>query len=198
VRCGDPAKTIVAQAEGADLIVMSTHGYGPVRSLLLGSVTAKVLHDSDRPVWTCRPSSEAGHDPSTIRQVACAVAFRTNGANAIRWAAEFAAAYRAKLTLAHAIQPAPREMPEQSARSWHGEARWAAGEQLRALLSDLHVEAETLVIEGEPPEALAAAAKEHNFDLMVIGRSHPTTRIGRLGSHSYRIICQAPCPVVSL
>ena len=42
---GDPAETITryAHTQGADLIMMPTHGYGPFRSLLLGSVTAKVL-----------------------------------------------------------------------------------------------------------------------------------------------------------
>ncbi|MGA8595805.1 MAG: universal stress protein [Bryobacteraceae bacterium] len=46
---GDPAAAIVkcAQAEQVDLIMMPTHGYGPYRKFLLGSVTAKVLHDSD-------------------------------------------------------------------------------------------------------------------------------------------------------
>jgi nucleotide-binding universal stress UspA family protein len=48
---GDPATAIVekAHSECADLIVMATHGF---RRFILGSVTAKVLHDADCPVWT--------------------------------------------------------------------------------------------------------------------------------------------------
>ena len=48
---GDPAAEIVdyTLAHGVDLIMMPTHGYGPFRSMLLGSVTAKVLHDCDVP-----------------------------------------------------------------------------------------------------------------------------------------------------
>jgi hypothetical protein len=34
------------------LIAMPTHGYGLFRRFLLGSVTAKVLHDADCPIWT--------------------------------------------------------------------------------------------------------------------------------------------------
>src|SRR5580692_5393075 len=51
---GDPAQVITqfAHSEGVDLIMMPTHGYGPFRRLLLGSVTAKVLHDAQCPVWT--------------------------------------------------------------------------------------------------------------------------------------------------
>lgn len=43
VRAGDAAKVIVehAHATKADLIVMSTHGFGGFRRMLLGSITAK-------------------------------------------------------------------------------------------------------------------------------------------------------------
>src|SRR5580658_1721688 len=51
---GDPALVITdfAHSQDVDLIMMPSHGYGPFRSLLLGSVTAKVLHDAKVPVWT--------------------------------------------------------------------------------------------------------------------------------------------------
>ena len=51
---GDPSREITkcARDQKADLIMMPTHGYGPFRRFLLGSVTAKVLHDADCPVWT--------------------------------------------------------------------------------------------------------------------------------------------------
>jgi hypothetical protein len=51
---GDPASIITEYAarNRVDLIMMPTHGYGTFRSLLLGSVTAKVLHDAECPVWT--------------------------------------------------------------------------------------------------------------------------------------------------
>src|SRR5262249_53309636 len=51
---GDPAREIVefAHSEQAGLVVMPTHGYGPFRQFILGSITAKVLHDADCPVWT--------------------------------------------------------------------------------------------------------------------------------------------------
>ena len=51
---GDPASKIVelAREEHVDLIAMPTHGYGPFRRFILGSNTAKVLHDADCPVWT--------------------------------------------------------------------------------------------------------------------------------------------------
>jgi nucleotide-binding universal stress UspA family protein len=58
VRCvvleGDPSASRVdfAHREHCDLIVMPTHGYGLFRRFILGSNTAKVLHDADCPLWT--------------------------------------------------------------------------------------------------------------------------------------------------
>ena len=73
---GDPAIEIVRAAhEGNfDLIVMPTHGYGPFRRFVLGSVTAKVLHDADCPVLT--GAHLADLNPATpifFRNIVCAV-----------------------------------------------------------------------------------------------------------------------------
>jgi nucleotide-binding universal stress UspA family protein len=73
---GDPARQIVdyARDRGVDMIVMATHGYGPFRRFLLGSVTAKVLHDAGCPVWT-GPHLEEAPEYQTIgfRRIVCAI-----------------------------------------------------------------------------------------------------------------------------
>src|SRR5205823_3854484 len=53
-----PAREIVeyAQREGIDLIVMGTHGRGPVGHLLLGSVAERVVRAAPCPVLTVRHS----------------------------------------------------------------------------------------------------------------------------------------------
>lgn len=52
VLVGTPAEEIVrfALQNGADLIVMGTHGYGPVRRFLLGSVADRVVREASCPV----------------------------------------------------------------------------------------------------------------------------------------------------
>jgi nucleotide-binding universal stress UspA family protein len=49
---GEPAEQVIAVArkEGADLIVMGTHGYGVLGRAVMGSIAQRVLHDSPVPV----------------------------------------------------------------------------------------------------------------------------------------------------
>ena len=65
---GEPAREIiqVARNENVDLVAMATQGLGPIYRLLLGSVTAKVLHDLDCSIWTSSLQEEAraGSSPS--------------------------------------------------------------------------------------------------------------------------------------
>jgi nucleotide-binding universal stress UspA family protein len=59
VMLGGPAHAIdeIARSAGADLIVAGTRGQSPVSGLLLGSVTQRLLHISDRPVLVVPPAA---------------------------------------------------------------------------------------------------------------------------------------------
>jgi nucleotide-binding universal stress UspA family protein len=52
VRRGDPAREICAIASDRDvrLIVLGSHGWGPLRRFVFGSVSTGVLHHAQRPV----------------------------------------------------------------------------------------------------------------------------------------------------
>jgi len=54
IRSGGVAESIVDYSveKKADLVMMPTHGLGRMRRFLIGSVTAKVLHDAVCSVWT--------------------------------------------------------------------------------------------------------------------------------------------------
>ena len=56
VRGGRPAAEIIrfANQNGVDLIVMGTHGRGPVARMFLGSVTESVIRAADCPVLSVR------------------------------------------------------------------------------------------------------------------------------------------------
>jgi nucleotide-binding universal stress UspA family protein len=58
---GDPAEQIIATAsdQGADLIVMASHGRGAVGRIAIGSVADRVARTSDTPVMIIRPLDAA-------------------------------------------------------------------------------------------------------------------------------------------
>ena len=198
---GDPAKLIIeyAHKEGVDLILMPTRGKGAFRRLLLGSVSAKVLHDAECPVWTGTHVRDApAASPSQSRHVMCGVNFGPQSAKAVRWAADFASEFGAKLTVVHAVLGTPPNLPERYMFQWHGEAIGGAEERLRALLLAANISADVLIVDGETPRVLATAVQQQGAGLLVIGRSCVPGHNGRLGSDAYSIICHAPCPVVSI
>jgi nucleotide-binding universal stress UspA family protein len=87
---GDAASEIVDAARrwSPDLVMMPTHRLGSFRRLLIGSVTAKVLHDLDCPVWTSAhvetaPPLEQIH----CRRVLCAVDLAEGSRSLLEWVA---------------------------------------------------------------------------------------------------------------
>jgi nucleotide-binding universal stress UspA family protein len=105
----DTAREIAGFAQGhkMDLIVMPTHGYGPFRRFLFGSVTLKVLHDATCPVWTgAHVERPPEYRNIQFRNVLCALDLSGKDCKTLKWAAQFAEVCGAKLTIAHAI-PSP-------------------------------------------------------------------------------------------
>jgi nucleotide-binding universal stress UspA family protein len=198
---GDPALVIVAraQAEKSDLILMPTHGRGAFRRFLLGSITAKVLHDADCPVFTGTHLTGALFaDLNQLRHVMCAVTLNRESIPVIQWSADFASAFGAALTVVHALWDPPPGLPRDYVFQWHEQTIWAAKEQLERLLADSKVQASILVAGGrdEIPATLSAAAREKDAGVLVIGRGRAHHAAKNLGDRAYAIICHSPCPVV--
>ena len=198
---GDAAFRIVeyAHSVGAGLIVMPTHGYGTFRRFILGSVTAKVLHDADCPVWTGIHMEEV---PSlgaiALRSVVCALDLGPQSSKALGWAAQLAASFDARLTLCHAIPCVGTPLLEDIGPEFRTQAVSMAAESIRKLQSEAGTSAEVRVEGGDAPKAVARMCEEAKADVLVIARGSAAGVFGRLRTNAYAIIRQSPCPVVSV
>ena len=198
---GDPARQIVALAaqEHCDLIVMATHGYGPFRRFLLGSVTAKVLHDARCPVWT-GPHMETAPPRGTIRfrRVLCALDLAPHSREVVAWGAGFAREFGAELAIAHAVPMSTAKMggmyfdPD-----WCRDVKERARASIGAMQVDAKSQGEVFVEVGEPPVVVSDVARRIGADLIVIGRGAPGL-MGRLRANSYAILRDSPCAVVGI
>jgi nucleotide-binding universal stress UspA family protein len=197
---GDPAKKTVdlALEEGVDIIAMPTHGYGPFRRFILGSNTAKVLHDADCPVWTGVHLEQAPAVASIpFRSILCAVDLGPQSSRTLDWAAWLARQFGARLGVVHATAGVP-DLGDDPRWQWRQEIRAAAGRELFRLLDGVGAEADLSIEAGEPAQVICSAAARAAADVLVIGRGSAAGVFGRLRTNAYAIIRQSPCPVVSV
>jgi nucleotide-binding universal stress UspA family protein len=196
---GDAARGIVetAHAEQAKLIVMPTHGYGPFRRFIMGSVTAKVLHDSDVPVLTGAHLQDPQDGAFAIRNVLCAVDLSPHSRNTVCWAGQMAAEFDAKLTLAHITPGVEIYGPGgvYAAPEWREALISSTAEQMAKLQEQMGSHAETFIECGDVPRLLRTAAEQTKADLLVVGRAPSGAR---LRTNGYAIIREAGVPVLSV
>jgi nucleotide-binding universal stress UspA family protein len=192
---GEPAQRIIrcASANHADLIMIPTQGMGIFRRLILGSTSAKVLHDADCPVWTgvhlenAPPLEAVG-----CKRIMCAVDLKPASLGVLDWATHLAEEYQAELTLVH-VTPGS-ETP--SAESTN--ARSTARHSLERLREQAGSRAAIRVEAGDVPKVIAHLSQVVGADVLVIGRKAAVGISGRLEMTAYTIIRQSPCPVVSV
>jgi nucleotide-binding universal stress UspA family protein len=186
----------VLQRQGADLIMLPTHGRGPVRRLMLGSITTKVLHDSSCAVWTA--TGKAVASPAEHRSIVCAVDDSQEALSVLKAGAALAKSYNAKLAVVNVLGLPPMSM-EIDYAAIRNDLLLAARQKLRETLATLKIEAPYDVVEGNVANALHDWAESHHHaDLLVVGRGHAQDGLGRIWSNLYSIVRESPCPVLSI
>ncbi|MFN7923090.1 MAG: universal stress protein [Bryobacteraceae bacterium] len=198
---GPVAASIVdyARTWPADLIIMPTHGQTRFRQLLLGSVTASVLHDAECPVWTTAHQPGGGPLPEAYRSVVCAIDMGPLSAGVLRAAKAFAASWGATLHVIHAVPAIDPRLHSAPADRAHQFLVQTARMDYPALAAEAGVDS-VLEIMEEPSlvDCVAAACRKHSADLLVIGRGAIQGVMGRLRTNAHEIIRNSPCPVLSI
>ena len=198
---GDPAQQIIECAHSGhfDLIMLPTHGYGRFRRFILGSVTAKVLHDAKCPVWTGVHMEQVPRlEDIAFRHLACAVDLGDQSCRALRWATQFAFEFGAAMTVVHAIPASSDSAELYAGYDAPRELIARARDRIESLQNSIGCEADVTVVAGEVPQVVHSAVERVGADLLVIGRSVENGVLGRLRTNAYSIIRQSPCPVISV
>jgi len=199
----DPVAAIVDEARswGADLVMLPTHGLGFFRRHLLGSVTAKALHDLDCPVWTSvhaevAPPLEDIH----CRRILYATALDSCSRHVLRWASWLAGQYDASLGIVYAtvaIDPAVASVNIEE------EFNRQVSAQVEKRIAELQTQAGTSASDvfigpGKPEAVVAQAVSDYGADLLVIGRHNGSGIDGHAFRNAYGILRESPCPVISI
>ena len=198
---GDPAEEILqlARSSNPDLIMLPTHGMGPFRRLLLGSVTAKVLHDWEGPVWTglhteTAPPLEKLH----CRRILCAVDLAERSESVMRYAAWLAGESQAELGIVHVTPALP---PSYIGLSIYDAMLQSmvdhAMQSVETLQTACGAKGRVFVRPGTPSAVVAHVATEFGADLLIMGR-HGGGFAGFLRQTAYSILRDTVCPVISM
>jgi nucleotide-binding universal stress UspA family protein len=198
---GNPAHEIVktARDRNVDLIVMSTRGEGVFHRLLLGSVTAKVLHETQCPVWTGAHLEDTPAREFSIRRVLCSVELNGHSRHTVSLAAEMAAAVDATLTLVHITGSVQIFGPGGSHVDpvWREKIVGSAAAEIAKLQQDVGTRAEAIIDSGNVPELLNRVAERTKADVLVIGHIPGRSHLGD-NSNGYGIIRASQIPVLSV
>ena len=192
-----PAITDYAAANGISLIMLPTHGYTRFRQLLLGSVVASVLHDSEIPVWTSAHAEIPLPSP-VPKHILCAIDCGPQTQKVLQAAVKISEQFKAPLRIVY-WHPSGSNFPSATADRAHQVVHEAALEHYQSIAADLDLP-EYLEILEEPTliEGVQNAIATHQSDLLLIGRGRIQGVLGRLRSNAHDLIRSAPCPVLSV
>lgn len=158
-----PARAIVMTADdlSADLILMGTHGRHGIRRAILGSVTERVLRETERPVMTVLPKDTPTKGEVKIGTILCPVNFTPVAREALENACVMANALDAQLIVMNVVDhDVAIAGDEKRFSTWvdpliHGRTRY-----------------EQVIVKGDPAARVLETADQLAADLIVIGAQH--------------------------
>ena len=141
--------------------------------------------------------SQAG--ANNARKIACAVDLGRENSEMLTWASRLSWEFGASVTLIHVVSSLDnREQTYYLSPEWRSHIIGAAKAELAKLQESAGFEGGMCVEIGAVADAVAAAAKNIEADLLIIGRTHRDSLTGRLPNNAYAIIRESPCPVLSI
>jgi len=198
---GDAASVITAFADGvrADLIAMPTHGSGRFRRMLVGSTTARVLHDATVPVWTSAHATEPTHRAHPQpRAILAAIDLGPESRCVLNTALELARDAAAQVQVLH-LAPEGQLDPQQAGSRCRDLLNELAKDDMTTECGETGVAVEMAQAGEAVGDVVRRVALAGRADLVVIGRGNIRKgAFSRLRANAYEIVRDAPCPVLSV
>lgn len=179
-----------------DLVMMGTHGYGVMRRLLLGSVAMKVLHDVNCPVWTHSPFKPLSNGVR-ISSILCPIEPNAEAVPLLRFVKDLAAEFGASVRLVHSLPDTDSRPYKYFDRDLHGFLMQTAREQMFQAQVEAGTDFPLTITEQSISKYIENDKNYGTADLIVLGRGRTQEVFGTLRTHTYDILRQAPCPVLS-
>jgi nucleotide-binding universal stress UspA family protein len=205
VRGGHPAREILAvvDEQGADLLVLGTHGRGGVEHLLLGSVAEKIVRKAPCPVMVVPPASH----PETgvlFSRILCPIDGSAASHDAVTFALSLARETDGELTLLYVVEPVPASGEfgaldfEEYRRLGDAHAKTVLAAAVPPEVREwCRVREQTSV--GKPSERIVEAARTGQADVIVMGvRGRGAIDLMAFGSTTNDVIRRAGCPVLAV
>ncbi len=178
-----------------DLVVVGTISRAGWGKVLLGSVAEEIIREAPCPVLTVGPHvitlASGG-----VHSIVCATDFSPASLRAGEFAMSLAHEYEAHLTLVHVVEEVLKDSPPLAIRRNE--------ERLREMIApepELLYRPEVVVETGAVAERILNLASDLSADIIVMGVRgagvFPQTA-SRFGSIAHKVVCLAPCPVVTV
>ena len=105
-RAGDAARELllVAEQEGAELVVVASGGLGRGRAVLVGGVTSALMHRAPCPVVVVPRDGPPPADAELTRSVVCPIESREADVRVLRFASDLASRLEAALHVVHGYE----------------------------------------------------------------------------------------------
>jgi nucleotide-binding universal stress UspA family protein len=198
---GPAARCIVEMAGKMDaaMMMMPTRGWSRFRELLLGSVTAAVLHDALCPVWTEAHRAEKPAPIGVSRASVCALELAPTTPAVMQAATAFSKAFGVPLHVVHSVSGIDPRFPSATADRAHEFLIAQAREDFPRICEQAGLDIRLEIVE-EVGLALGIerAVIRHDADLLVIGRGAIQGPLGRLRTNAHTLIRHSPCAVLSV
>lgn len=198
---GPAAARIVQYADNmeAPLIMMPTRGHTRFRQLLLGSVTAAVLHDATCPVWTEAHTESKPAETGAYRSIVCAIDMGPRTTEVLQAASEFSNQFGASLHVVHSVPRGDPRFSSGLSNRAHALLVDTAREDFATHCQKAGVESPLEIVEEFGlADGIVGAIARHNADLFIIGRGVIQGVLGRLRTNAHELIRRSPCPVLSI